>query len=106
MVVAGFYIHPAVKNGFFGFYFRCVTLADRKSLPLTRADFPVSGENVCEADKRGLEVDFAKQKTEGENNISPPASLRSAAPSSEGAFARGAIHGDCCTKFFLVDKSR
>ena len=39
------------------------------------------------------EVDFAKQKTEGENNISPPASLRSAAPSSEGAFACGEIQG-------------
>ena len=38
--------------------------------PLTRADFPVSGENVREADKRGAGpagLAFAKQKTGGEN---------------------------------------
>ena len=31
-------------------------IIDNKSLPLMRADFPVSGENVCEADKWGQEV--------------------------------------------------
>ena len=38
--------------------------------PLRRADFPVSGENVREADKRGAGpagLAFAKQKTGGEN---------------------------------------
>jgi len=40
-----------------------------------RVDFPVSGENVRKADKRGPEVDFAKQKTEGEKKaFSPPVS--------------------------------
>ena len=38
-------------------------IIDNKSLPLMRADFPVSGENVCEADKRGLEV--AKRSFDG-----------------------------------------
>ena len=41
--------------------------------PLTRADFPVSGENVRVADKRGAGpagLAFAEQKTEGEN-LSP-----------------------------------
>ena len=45
-------------------------------LPLMRADFPVSGENVCKADKRGLEVDSPQAKTEGEKQeeeiFSPP----------------------------------
>ena len=71
MEVAGFYFHPAEKSSFFVIYYRCVTLADGKSLPLTR------------------EVDFAKQKTEGEKNLSelsPPVSHKcSTAPSSEGA---------------------
>ena len=41
-----------------------------------RANFPVSGENVCEADKRGQEVDSPQAKTEGEKQeeeiFSPP----------------------------------
>ena len=63
-----------------------------------RADFPVSGENVCEADKRGLEVDSPKAKTEGENKsfpfLSPSHAVRMTAPSSEGALS--APHPQIC----------
>ena len=56
---------PLRKSRFFVIYFRGETLADGKSLPLTR------------------EVDFAKQKTEGEKSL--PQSPLVSAPSSEGA---------------------
>ena len=42
--------------------------ADFLSLPLTRVDFPVSGENVCEADKRGLGVDSPQGEDGGRDN--------------------------------------
>ena len=38
--------------------------------PLTRVDFPVSGENVCEADKRGAgPAGLSAKLTGGEINV-------------------------------------
>ena len=56
-----------------------------------RADFPVSGENVYEVDKRGLEVDSPSGEDGGRETrreiFSPPVFLlrKNPAPSSEGA---------------------
>ena len=62
-----------------------------ESLPLMRADFPVSGENVCKADKRGLEVDSplgenGGRETSSANSLPQSFASQKPAPSSEGAF--------------------
>ena len=68
-------------------------IIDNKSLPLMRADFPVSGENVCKADKRGLEVDSplgedGGRETSSANSLSQSFASQKPAPSSEGALVR------------------
>ena len=43
-----------------------------KASLVQRVDFPVSGENVCEADKRGLGV---AERQRGRRELTPPVSL-------------------------------
>ena len=57
-----------LKSRFFVIYFRGVTRADGKSLPLTR------------------EVDFAKQKTEGENTTPQSRWSRDSSPDKGSLF--------------------